>query len=275
MVNIFDYLDYREYLRDYYKDKKLEKPFFSYRFIGNRVGMDSSYVIKVLQGNLHISAKKINSFVDLLKLKETEAEFFETLVHFGKAKTERQRKLYFDRLFSISCVKAQRLEPYQYEFFQKWYYSAVWSIINCMPFNGDYRSIAGKCMPAITVWDAKRAVKLLEKLGLIAKEKDGCYHTTSLNLTTGQKWYSNAIQSHQRDMIRLAGEAINRFQKPVRDISMVTMSIDEKTLPEIQEHIRQFRSSLIKMVNSNAGTGRVYQLNTQLFPISAELEKKS
>jgi uncharacterized protein (TIGR02147 family) len=275
MVNIFDYLDYREYLRDYYKNKKREKPFFSYRFIGHRVGMDSSYVIKVLQGNLHISAKKINSFINLLELKETEAEFFETLVHFSKAKTERQRKLCFDRLFSISCVKAQRLDPHQYEFFQKWYYSAVWSIINCMPFNGDYRSIAGKCMPAITVWDAKRAVKLLEKLGLIAKEQDGCYHTTSLNLTTGQKWYSNAIQSHQRDMIRLAGEAISRFQKPLRDISMVTMSVDEKALPEIQEHIRQFRSSLIKMVNSYAGAGRVYQLNMQLFPISAELDKKS
>ena len=275
MINIFDYLDYREYLRDYYKEKKGEKPFFSYRFIGNRVGMDSSYVIKVFQGNLHISPKKINSFVELLELKDTEAEFFETLVHFGKAKTDRQRKLYFERLFSISSVKAQRLEPHQYEFFQKWYYSAVWSIINCSPFNGDYHALAGKCMPAITVWDAKRAVKLLEKMGLIAKEQDGSCHTTNLNLTTGQKWYSRAVESHQRDMIRLAEEAIDRFPKPVRDISTVTMCIDEKMLPEIQEYVRQFRSSLIKMVNSYAGTSRVYQLNMQLFPLCANLEKKS
>ncbi len=236
--------------------------------------MDSSYVIKVLQGKLHISTKKINSFVRLLELNDTEAEFFEMLVHFGKAKTERQRKLYFNRLFSISSVKAHRLEPSQYEFFQKWYYVAVWSIINCTPFNEDYRSIARKCMPAITVWEAKRAVKLLEKLGLIAKEKDDCYHTTDLNLTTGKKWFSHAIESHQRDMIRLAGEAINRFQKRVRDISTVTMTIDEKALPEFQDHIRKFRSSLIKMVNSYAGTGRIYQLNMQLFPLSTELEEK-
>ncbi|MBN1308611.1 MAG: TIGR02147 family protein [Chitinispirillaceae bacterium] len=274
MVTIFDYLDYREFLRDYYKEAKRNKPFFSYRFIGNRVGMDSSYVIKVLQGNLHISAKKINDFIKLLELGEPEAEYFETLVHFCRAKTERQRKLCFDRLFSLSSVKAQRLEPHQYEFFQKWYYSAVWAIINCTPFNGDFHALADACMPAITVWDAKRAVRLLTRLGLIVKEADGTYRTTGQNLTTGWKWYSHAIESNQREMIRLAGEAINRFAKETRDISTVTMGIDEKALPEIREHIRQFRSSLIKTVNSHAGTGRVYQLNIQLFPLSADLEKK-
>jgi uncharacterized protein (TIGR02147 family) len=142
MVNVFDYLEYREYLRDYYREQKKEKPFFSYRFIGHHVGMDSSFIIKVLQGSLHISAKKIEIFIKLLGLKGTEAEYFETLVHFCKAKTERQRKLYFDRLFSISAVKAQRLEAHQYEFFQKWYYSAVWSIINCTPFMGYFGALA-------------------------------------------------------------------------------------------------------------------------------------
>ena len=274
MVTIFDYLDYREFLRDYYKDAKRNKPFFSYRFIGNHVGMDSSYVIKVLQGNLHISTKKINAFIKLLELGEPEAEYFETLVHFGRAKTERQRKLYFERLFSLSSVKAQRLEPHQYEFFQKWYYSTVWAIINCTPFNGDFHALADTCMPAITVWDAKRAVRLLVRLGLIAKEADGMYHTTGQNLTTGWKWYSHAIESNQRDMIHLAGEAIGLFAKEKRDISTVTMGIDEKALPEIREHIRKFRSSLIKIVNSYSGTGRVYQLNIQLFPLSADLEKK-
>jgi uncharacterized protein (TIGR02147 family) len=273
MVNIFDYLDYREYLQTYYTDAKSNRPFFSYRFIGNRVGMDSSYVIKVLQGNLHITSKKINDFIKLLELDEPEAEYFETLVHFGRAKTESQRKLYFDRLFSLSSVKAQKLEPHQYEFFQKWYYSAIWAVINCAPFNGDFHALAQKCMPEITTRDAKIAVNLLVKLGLIIKEVDGNYHTTGQNLTTGWKWYSQAIENNQREMIRLAEEAIGRFTKEARDISTVTIGIDEKALPEIREHIQQFRSSLISIVNSYAGTGRVYQLNIQLFPLSTDLEK--
>jgi uncharacterized protein (TIGR02147 family) len=275
MGSVFDYIDYREFLRDYYKERKVDKPFFSYRFIGNRVGMDSSYVIKVLQGNLHISSKKIGNFIQLLELNSAEAEFFETLVHFGKAKTERQRNLYFEKLFSISSVKARRVEHHQYEFFQKWYYSAVWSIINCVPFTGEFRSLAAACSPPLSIGEAKRAVRLLEKLGLIKKEDDGGYHTTDRNLTTGMKWFSRAVETHQRDMIRLGGEAIDRYVNELRDISTVTICIDEKTLPEIREHVRQFRSSLINMVNSRGGAGRVYQLNLQLFPLSVDLEKKS
>ena len=274
MVTVFDYLDYREFLRDYYKERKREKPFFSYRFIGNRVGMDSSYVIKVLQGSLHISSKKITSFIKLLDLGEAEAAYFETLVQFCKAKTEPERKLCFDKLFSVSTVKAQRFEAHQYEFFQKWYYSAIWSLIDCRDFSGDFGWLARQCMPPITIRDAKRGVRVLEKLGLIVRGKNGKYHTTSLNLTTGQKWYSRAIEAYQAEMIRRAAGSLELFQKKERDISTLTMSVNEKTLAEIQELIRQFRSSLIKLVNSCDGHDRVFQLNVQFFPLSTSPGKK-
>jgi uncharacterized protein (TIGR02147 family) len=275
MINIFDYLEYREYLRDYYQEQKRTKPFFSYRFIGNRVGMDSSFVIKVLQSGLHISPKRIESFIKLLNLNAQEAEYFEALVHFCRAKTQRQRAVYFDKLFAISVVKAYSLEAHHYEFFRKWYYSAVWAIINCSPFYGDFAELAGQCLPPITVRDAKRAIRLLERLGLIKKEKDGAFRTTDANLTTGQKWRSPAIEGFQREMLRLASESVERFAKEERDLSTVTLCVDEKIMPEIREHIRQFRSSLVKLVNSHAGSTKVYQLNVQLFPLSGNLEKKS
>jgi uncharacterized protein (TIGR02147 family) len=270
MISIFEYLDYREYLRDFYNEQKKDKTFFSYRYIGRRVGMDSSYVIKVLQGHLHVSKKKIAKFTEMLHLNENEAEFFETLVLFCRAKSERERKLFFDKLFSISSVKAQCLAVHQYEFFQKWYYSAVWSLIDCTPFDGDFKALAERCLPAISVKEAKQSVKLLLKLNLIARRPDGTYHTTSLNLTTGGKWYSQAIEHYQREMIKLAQGAIERVPKKDRDFSTVTISVAEKDLPEIQEFVAKFRTSLIKLINSYSGSDRVYQLNVQLFPMSAE-----
>lgn len=270
MVNIFTYLDYRDFLRDYYLDKKKNSPFFSYRFIGNHVDMDSSFIVKVLHGDRHIAIKKINLFAKLLKLSKDEAAYFEMLVYFAKAKTDQQRKLFFDKLFTCSPVSARKLDIGQYEFFRKWYYSAVWSIINCIPFAGDYRSLAAQCMPAISPNEAKRAVNLLESLGVIARENDGRYHTTTTNLTTGQNWHSFVVENYQREMIRLAGEAIQRFPKQEREISTVTMCVDEKTMPEIQAYVQQFRTSLIKLANSRGENGgRVFQLNIQVFPLSA------
>lgn len=267
MVCVYDYLDYREFLRDYYREKKRTSPFFSYRYIGTKVAMDSSYVIKVLQGRLHIARDRIDRFVKLLGLPEAEGEFFATLVQFGKARTDRERKVFFDRLFAVSTVKSQRLEAHQYEFFQKWHYSAVWAIVDIAPFGGDYRALARTCTPPITVVEARRAVHLLSRLGLIAREGD-VWRTTTQNLTTGQKWFSHAIEHYQREMCRLAGESIDRFGKQHRDISTVTLTIAQRALPEIQELVRQFRSSLIKLANGYTDSDRVFQLNVQLFPLS-------
>jgi uncharacterized protein (TIGR02147 family) len=208
-----------------------------------------------------------------LNLNEVEADYFEALVHFGRAKTDRQRKLYYDRLFQISTVKAKRLDLHQYEFFRKWYYSAVWSWINCQGFDGNFKKLGEQCQPPIPIADAKKAVELLVTLGLIEQTPTGNFVTTENNLTTGQKWLSQAIAGYQGDMMQLAIESLGRFQKENRDVSTVTLCVDEKGLPEIKEHIRMFRSSLIKLVNSQVPANRVYQLNVQLFPLTLGLGK--
>lgn len=113
MVNIFNYLDYRDYLRDFYTEKKKDKPFFSYRYISSHVGIDSSYLVKVLQGNRHISSSKIPNFVKLLKLDDNERDFFELLVCFCKAKTEREKQVYHHKLEALLQLrdKTGKLEP--------------------------------------------------------------------------------------------------------------------------------------------------------------------
>jgi uncharacterized protein (TIGR02147 family) len=268
MISIFDYLDYREFLRDFYVDRKKSKPFFSYRFIARRVGMDSSYLIKVLQGVLHISPKKISDFIKTCELNGQEAVYFENLVYFNKAKTDRQRKLYFEKLFSISKVKSRCLDPLQYEFFQKWYYSAVWSLIQMRPFDSDYDELASLCAPRITRHEARCAVALLKKLGLVRQSEDGRLTVTENNITTGERWQSVAISGYQREMILRAGEAIDRFKKTERDVSSVTLTIPENALDQVRELIMEFRRSVIGLANDLESADRAFQLNVQFYPLT-------
>jgi uncharacterized protein (TIGR02147 family) len=270
MISIFDYFDYRLFLRDFYRQQKAKNPFFSYRYIGNRVAMDSSFLIKVLQGHLHIANEKIGTFADVCNLNEKEAAYFETLVYFCKAKSEKERRLFFEKLFSIGKIKNRKLEERQYRFFQNWHHSALWSLLNFFPFKGDYAEIAEMLCPAISSKEAKRSISLLESIGLIKKNDDGIYRTTDRNLTTGKEWHSLAINQYQKEMMLRAMESLDRDPKEERNISTVTMNIPHKLLPEIDEMISSFRETLIQTVNSakDTATDRVYQLNVQLFPLS-------
>lgn len=270
MISVFDYLDYRQYLRDFYVQQKKTNAFFSYRYIGNKVGMDSSFLIKVLQGHLHIADDRIESFTKICGFNDKEAAYFEALVHFNKAKTEKESKLYFEKMLSINKAKSDKLGENQYEFFQKWYYSAVWSLLDGAPFQGDPKDLGNMLTPPIGVKETKQALKLLEDLKLIEKSPEGAYKAVGLNLTTGKEWRSVAITQYQREMIKIAEESLERFKKEERDISTLTLNIPESAIPEIRELTGEFRESLKKLVNGYPDPDRVYQLNIQLFPLTAK-----
>ena len=86
MANIFEYIDYRQYLRDAYEERRKESPKFSYRFIAGKVGFSSpGFFANVLSGKKDISLKLALKFAELFKLGRKEKEYFETLVLFNKA----------------------------------------------------------------------------------------------------------------------------------------------------------------------------------------------
>jgi uncharacterized protein (TIGR02147 family) len=173
-------------------------------------------------------------------------------------------------MLSINTAKSDKLGENQYEFFQKWYYGAVWSLLDGFPFKGDPKDLGNMLTPPIGAKEAKQALKLLEDLKLIEKDADGAYKSLGTNLTTGKEWRSLAIAQYQQEMIKLAGESLERFKKEERDISTLTVSIPESAIPEIRELTGEFRESLKKLVNSYPDPDRVYQLNIQMFPLTAK-----
>ncbi|MCI0474229.1 MAG: TIGR02147 family protein [Ignavibacteria bacterium] len=274
MKKIFDYLDYRDYLREYYEEKKAENPFFSYKLFGRMVDIDQSYLAKVLIKERHIAQKSIRKFIEYFKLSDIEAEYFETLVHFIKAKTDKQSRLFFEKLLSFKEVKRNILTTQQYEFYTKWYYSAIRSLLQFYDFQGDYKKLAEQLSPPISAGEAKQAINLLQTLQLIKQDADGRYVLADKAITSGKEWHSLAINSFQEQTIGMAAESVARHKRELRDISTVTMNIGPADLQRIKELIQQFRNTVIQYVNDNASPENVYQLNVQLYPLTNVSRKK-
>jgi uncharacterized protein (TIGR02147 family) len=268
MEPLFSYLDYRTFLHDYYESRKKEHPYFSYRFIGKKIDLDPGYVVKILQGKLHLPDKYIDAICALCKFSAKESLFFRALINFNKAKSESQIKLNFEKLCSYKSLGKQRLEKFQYEYYTKWYYAAIRSLVGIYRFSGDYEALAAMLTPQISVREAKNAIRLLEKLKLIRKEPSGEYRPTDAFVTTGESWHTLAVKDFQRETIRLAGESLTRHDKEERDISTVTVAINKNDLAEAKEEIAAFRETILKLASDSSDPDGVYQLNVQLFPMA-------
>lgn len=268
MKSVKEYFEYRDFLKDFFAEKKRENAFFSFRYMSNKVSIDASHLVKIIQKQRHIGNKSIDVLIDFCNLKGTDAGYFYTLVHFNKSKSDRDSRFFYEQLLALKGVNAHQVEKAQYEFYNKWYYSAILTLIDFYPFKNNYMELAAKLSPPITESNARKAIALLIKLGMIKRRRDRTCYLTNEIITSGEQCRSIAVKAFQEETIRLAGESLYRHPKEKRNISTVTITISEKNLERINDKIREFRETLLKYAHEEAHADRVYQLNIQLFPLT-------
>jgi uncharacterized protein (TIGR02147 family) len=269
MISVYDYFDYRKYLYDIYQERKTANPAFSYRLIAAKAGFSSAgFFSKILQGSTNISMKSAIAFAILFKLTKQETRYFEMLVQFNQAQDHEEKRHFFEQLLSMKQTGGKNLVPKQYELFSTWYYVVIRELLNFYPFYGDYKELASKIVPPIKETEAKKAIAILEKLGLIMKNPQGCYEQTDAVITTGDVWSSFAIEQFQIATAALAGQVIKATPKKERDISTCTLSISAKTLETIRERTKQFRKEILELARSDNFADQIYHLNIHLFPVS-------
>jgi uncharacterized protein (TIGR02147 family) len=283
-ISIFDYTDYRKYLSDFYKNQKQKTKYFSYRYFAKKTGINSTGLYKdVVEGRQHIGKALIFKFSTAFGHSKKEAEYFENMVYFNDAKTVEERKLFFARMLACQGPKAKIVEVSKYEYYSKWYYSAIRALLSCGQFRNvpeDHKKISKTLEPQIRPDQAKKAVAILEKLGFINKNEAGFFVVVDSAITTGSvKPDKNVaalnIINFQKEMLKLAAGAFDRFPSAQSNMSTLTIGISSATLANIKEELSALRGKIAVIAENERAADRIYQFNMQLFPISNTYEKIS
>ena len=91
--SIFEYDNYRDFLRAYYLSAKAENKNFSFRYFSRISGFKSSNFLNlVMKGKSNISIDSIDRLVQAMKLNKEESTFFKNLVHFNQSETQKTNK---------------------------------------------------------------------------------------------------------------------------------------------------------------------------------------
>ncbi len=268
MRSLFEYLDYQKYLDDYIAFRKTEKDWYSYRFFAQNIGMDHGNFIKILQGKRHASKATVDEIVRFLKFNPREAEYFRTLVEFNKSRRDDSTRRAFDRLQLLLNCEMKELEPKQYAFYQKWFHTAIYNLLDHYAYTGDFRALAAQLDPPITPKQAQESIQLLTHLGLVAYDERGELRQTEKAITSGEQWKDLSVRMFQEATLNLALQSLRNHPREKRDFSTLTMSIGQEDLPRIKEAARSFRKSVIKIVQESPSSAAVYQLNIQFFPMT-------
>lgn len=266
--DLYAYTDYRAWLRDHFEARRAVDSFVSMRFIAAKVGTDAGTIVKILQDQLHLSPRLIPGMVALCKLSERQADYFQALVDFAKARTDADIRRTFERMQALRGIETRTLEADQYAFYQSWIHSAVRAVVGITPFEGDFQTLAAALHPRVTPDQARQSIELLERIGLLRRDAHQRLVLADNLVTTGEKWRGPAVRAFQKQTMELAADSLERDPVELREHSTVTLTLRRSDLCLLKERAASFRQDLLKIAQAAEGEDAVFQVNVQIFPMA-------
>lgn len=272
--SVFEYDDYRQFLKDYFNQQKKLRASFSHRFFAQRAGLSSpSFYLDVVKGKFNLTMKTLPRMIKGLKLQGKAARFFENLVWFNQTKDTSEREKYFQKIVALrKSSKLFRLNKKHYSYFNHYYYAIIRELAVFSDWNNDIKKLASMLNPPISPHEAQNALDCLLDLGLLIKTKRGKYEQQQAGITTSQIPVS-ILKAARRDFIELSKRASDTMGPDKRYIAHTTLSMSKKSLKKATQIMDEARAKIVELALNDDKVEQVQELIFQLFPVSSEIGK--
>jgi uncharacterized protein (TIGR02147 family) len=268
MLNFWNVSDYRDLLKSYYERRKEELSIYSYRMMGEKLGVDSSYLYRVLQKRQQLPSRSIPAARELLGLTGRAAEYFDLLVAAAKSKNSKENHELMEKALALRDVARKEITQSELRFFGEWWIPAVRAYLEISGGDANPKRIAEYIRPKITEAQATEALQLLKDLGLVKRLASGKLKIADAHLTVGGPEKIQAVRRYQQEILQLAAKAIDECPVDKRDISTLTMAVDAAAFDDIRDMLREMRRLIQKRVDESVAPDRIMELSMAFFPVT-------
>ena len=270
MVSVFDFNDN---FRDYVK-KVMEERQLSYRALASKVGVDVRMIHDIVNKSKHLSLTNALKFSSALKHNKNEKEYFVQLVHLTQSKNKVETDFCRDQMQKIKS-EADDSHPVivdKYEYYSTLHHSVIRSLVVLSSFKDDYERLGNSLTPPISAEEAKQSIQLLERLGLIRKNKNGDYHLNNVNILANIS--SEGKKRFHRECSEIIKKQIFYCYPNDCQINNATLAMSGKTYKIVCDELRTLYEKLFKLVKNDKQADRVYQCQLAIVPLSITINSE-
>lgn len=266
MKSVFEYDNYREYLKDVHDSGN--RASFSWRAIAMRAKISNpNFLRQVMLGERNLSEKKADTVGMAIGLQGAELEFWILLVKYCQADTDAACKHYKQELAQLrGHVYLTQISEGFSEYYGHWYIPAIRELVTLYDFHDDYLLLAKSLYPPITETEAKSAVQVLARYHFIQKDKNGRWVESHLALRSGCPAQHKALIRYHRDMLEKAAEAMFALDKDKRFVGGMTLGVSKECFRKILAEVEKFKNRVATLALNDSKGDRVIQVALQIFP---------
>ena len=259
-----DTQEFRLFLQEELIRRCKTNPSYSLRAFARTLGVEPSYLSKLLGQKRRVTAKTFQRLTDKLNLSPAQvAQFNESGSSAASADGASQ-----------SDANYHQLSLDQFQVIADWYHYAILELTTVKDFQPSARWIAKSL--GITVTEAKAAIERLVRLELLEVTAKGKFvNISGNNSTVGNAFTSAAFRTLQKQVLEKALHALEEIPMEFRDQSSITMAIDTRRIEEAKRIIKKFRRDMCGLLQAKPPFNDVYQLSVSLYPLTKKERKSS
>ena len=271
MKPIIEYSNFRQYLLDYYEERKRVSA-FSWREFSKVAGFTSSSYMKVVcDGKSKLSKIGVERVATAIGLTGFELDYFRAMVKFGQAANEETKKAAYRDMLAIAKVhKVRVLEGDLFAYYDTWRNPMMRELAPLMP-GATPGEMAKMCYTETSAQEVRESLDFLTKAGLLKKEKDGSFAQSETSVSGTPDATRLALRGMHRQMAQLATPALE-LPACERNFSGVTMGVSRESYDRIVRLLDECRRQIIAIAAEDKNIEQVYRLNLQLFPLTKSVK---
>ncbi len=271
-VSVYDYSDYRDYIRAFVAEKQQGNSSYSFRYLASRLECNPGFFNRVLKGDRNLTSEYQLKVVKIFGLQKREQEYFELLVGYNQAKKEIERDHLYTQLKQFKNAKIRQLSEEEYGLYDEWYNVVLRDILNVHPI---YELNLESCLmlskhiqPKIQASTILKTVEKLFELGVIVQDDTGRFCLKDQLISSGTSVPPEIVRRVLRQFFQLGTASLTRFKPEKRVCSAVTVSVSQDGYDQIKAKLEQTRREILEIAQADSDVDSVYHMNVQLFPVS-------
>ena len=276
--SVYEYMDFRDFLRDWFSAKKRGDRSYSYSAFGRAGGCSRSALANVLGGTRTPRPATVDAFARAMSLSPPERNFLGLLVELDGARDLTQRSQAMARVLTTARNPQVRQvdkvpEAAASRYLEHWYIPAIQELAGLPGFKEDPVWIAANLYPPIEAEQARLALDTLFDLGFLKRDDGGRVVKGVVRLRSDSETFSLAVARFHRQVLPALMHNIDTERSAEQHLLSVTLTLPTSAIAEMKQKLNAMLEQMANMADDpmHEGPARVYQLSVQLLPVSAEL----
>lgn len=276
MINIYRYSDFRQILKQLVNHRKELYHDFNYSKLATILGVQKTYLSKVMSGAGQLSTDQIYTLAEYFNLTKEEHDYLILLVERERTGLAKRKQSLEKRISAIQSehrntkksLKAkfseEKITDIRAEYYLDPFMTIAHLFLTLPSYGGDSKKISQRLRFSDSY--AKKIFSTLERVGIIEKlNTPNCYRVVDDHLHLSS---DSLLSTPYHALFRMASlQQLMKMDSGEKFSFSVTFSADDETKKIIHDGFLRFLREIEPAIK-RAPVESVYQLNFDLFPWS-------